>query len=46
MQKTGFVAPLEIGICVSDIDRSLLFWRDTLGLVFVAHNQVSEQLAR
>jgi catechol 2,3-dioxygenase-like lactoylglutathione lyase family enzyme len=39
-------APLEIGLCVSDMEKSLAFYRDGLGLTLVSDLQVSEDKAR
>jgi catechol 2,3-dioxygenase-like lactoylglutathione lyase family enzyme len=39
-------APLEIGLCVSDMATSLAFYRDGLGLTLVSDLQVNEDKAR
>lgn len=39
-------APLEIGFCVSDLNRSLTFWRDTLQLSFISDIWTPESAAR
>lgn len=39
-------APLEIGLCVSDMVASLAFYQDGLGLSLVSDLQVSEDKAR
>ena len=36
MTQLQMQAPLEIGLCVADLDLSLGFWRDALGLDFIS----------
>lgn len=41
----AMAAPLEIGFCVRDLDMSLRFWRDALGLMVVADVRTTEEAA-
>jgi catechol 2,3-dioxygenase-like lactoylglutathione lyase family enzyme len=39
------VAPLEIGFCVVDLERSLAFWKDALGLREISRIHTPAQAA-
>jgi lactoylglutathione lyase len=38
-------SPLELGFCVADLDASLAFWRDGIGLTFVSDISTDERAA-
>ena len=38
-------APLEIGFCVTDLQKSLVFWRDALGMTFISEILTPERAA-
>jgi lactoylglutathione lyase len=42
---TDMVAPLELGLCVDDLERSIAFYRDFLGFTFVSSIETSAEAA-